>query len=132
MQFVMARMALVAVLLTVAGGSALAATPVDFTTTLVDLDGKSIPIGEIAKGEVLTLAIVAETALLRLEMATELPTPAEHLSARRMLQLQLLTQRHAPAPDQTWGEDMAKVLAAPHDAAQARRVQNVLKALFKR
>ena len=75
---------------------------------------------------------VAETALLRLEMATELPTPAEHLSARRMLQLQLLTQRHAPAPDQTWGEDMAKVLAAPHDAAQARRVQNVLKALFKR
>ena len=75
---------------------------------------------------------VAETALLRLEMATELPTPAEHLSARRMLQLQLLTQRHAPAPDQTWGEDMAKVLAAPHEAGQARRVQNVLKALFKR
>ena len=74
----------------------------------------------------------AETALLRLEMATELPTPAEHLSARRMLQLQLLTQRHAPAPDQTWGEDMAKVLAAPHEAGQARRVQNVLKALFKR
>ena len=49
-----------------------------------------------------------------------------------MLQLQLLTQRHAPAPEQTWGEDMAKVLAAPHEAGQARRVQNVLKALFKR
>lgn len=74
----------------------------------------------------------AEVALLRLEMATELPTPAEHLSARRMLQLQLLTQRHAPAPTQTWGEDMAKVLAAPHEAGQARRAQNVLKALFKR
>lgn len=74
----------------------------------------------------------SEVALLRLEMTTELPTPAEHLNARRMLQLQLLTQRHAPAPNQTWGEDMAKVLASAHEAGQARRVQNVLKALFKR
>ncbi len=74
----------------------------------------------------------ADEALLRLEMAAEVPTPAEHISARRMLQLQLLTQRNAPAPSETWGEDTAKVLAAEFDPAQARRVQNVLKALLKR
>jgi len=45
----------------------------------------------------------ASTALLRLEMAAEVPTPAEHISARRMLQLQLLTKRNDPAPAQTWG-----------------------------
>jgi hypothetical protein len=73
----------------------------------------------------------AET-LLRLEIAAELPTPAEHLSARRMLQLVLLTKRNDPTPAQTWGEDTAKVLAAPYDAAYVRRLQNVLKALIKR
>jgi len=74
----------------------------------------------------------AAEALLRLEMAAELPTPAEHLSARRMLQLQLLTRRNAPAPLETWGEDTAKVLAADYDGANARRLQNALKALLKR
>ena len=74
----------------------------------------------------------AAESLLRLEMAAELPTPAEHLSARRMLQLQLLTRRNAPAPAETWGEDAAKVLAAGFDAGNARRVQNALKALLKR
>ena len=73
----------------------------------------------------------AET-LLRLEIAAELPTPAEQLSARRMLQLVLLTKRNEPAPAQTWAEDTARVLAAPHDAAHVRRLQNVLKALLKR
>ncbi|HEY3047230.1 MAG TPA: DUF349 domain-containing protein [Polaromonas sp.] len=74
----------------------------------------------------------AAEALLRLEMAAEVPTPAEHLSARRMLQLQLLTKRNAPAPVETWGEDAAQVLAADFDASNARRVQNVLKVLLKR
>jgi ATP-dependent RNA helicase SUPV3L1/SUV3 len=74
----------------------------------------------------------APEALLRLEMAAELPTPAEHISARRMLQLQLLTKRNAPTPAETWGEDVAKLLAGGYDAANARRVQNVLKALLKR
>lgn len=71
-------------------------------------------------------------ALLRLEMAAELPTPAEHISARRMLQLQLLTKRNAPAPAETWGEDAAKVLSGEFDASNARRVQNALKVLLKR
>lgn len=71
-------------------------------------------------------------ALLRLEMAAELPTPAEHISARRLLQLQLLTKRNAPTPAETWGEDAAKVLAGEFEASNARRVQNVLKALLKR
>jgi len=74
----------------------------------------------------------AAEALLRLEMAAELPTPAEHLSARRMMQLQLLTRRNAPAPAETWGEDTAKVLAAEFDGGNARRLQNALKALLKR
>lgn len=73
----------------------------------------------------------ASTALLRLEMAAEVPTPADQLSARRMLQLQLLTRRNDPAPRETWGQDTATVLAGAFDAAQARRLQNVLKVLLK-
>ena len=74
----------------------------------------------------------AAEALLRLEIATELPTPAEHISARRMLQLQLLTRRNAPAPHETSVDDMALVFGSAFEAAQARRVQNILKALLKR
>ncbi len=74
----------------------------------------------------------ASESLLRLEMAAELPTPAEHISARRMLQLQLLTKRNAPAPIETWGEDTAKVLAGDFEGGNARRVQNALKVLLKR
>ncbi|MCM2341269.1 DUF349 domain-containing protein [Rhodoferax sp.] len=73
----------------------------------------------------------AATALLRLEMAAEVPTPAEQLSARRMYQLQLLTRRNDPTPAQTWVQDAATVLASAFDAAQVRRVQNVLKVLLK-
>jgi hypothetical protein len=76
-------------------------------------------------------ALAGET-LLRLEMAAELPTPAEHLSERRMLQLQLLTRRNAATPAETWADDVAKVLASPFDAAAARRLQNVLKVQLKR
>jgi len=71
-------------------------------------------------------------ALLRLEMAAEVPTPAEHLSARRMLQLQLLTRRNDPSPAQTWGQDAATVFAGTYSADDARRLQNAVKALLKR
>ncbi|MCW5654111.1 DUF349 domain-containing protein [Hydrogenophaga sp.] len=71
-------------------------------------------------------------ALLRLEIGADVPTPADHLSERRMLQLQLLTRRHAAAPADTWVEDVAAVLAGPFEAGAARRLQNVLKALLKR
>lgn len=70
--------------------------------------------------------------LLRLEMAAEVPTPAEHLSERRMLQLQLLTRRHAAAPLDTWTEDVAALLATPYQDGAARRLQTVLKALLGR
>lgn len=73
----------------------------------------------------------ASEALLRLEMAAEVPTPAEHINARRALQLQLLTRRNDPSPAQTWGQDTARVLASAHDAQAARRLQNVLKALLR-
>ncbi|APW39026.1 hypothetical protein RD110_18930 [Rhodoferax koreense] len=71
-------------------------------------------------------------ALLRLEIAAEAPTPAEHVSARRMLQLQLLTRRNDPSPAQTWAQDAAKVWASSFDAGNARRMQNVLKVLLKK
>ena len=74
----------------------------------------------------------ADTALLRLEMAAEVPTPAAHVDARRALQLQLLTKRHEAPPAQTWAQDVASVLAAPFDAEAARRVQAALKVLLKR
>ena len=74
----------------------------------------------------------AAPALLRLEMAAELPTPAAQLDARRALQLQMLTRRNDPAPLQTWGQDAARVLAAAHSPDAARRLQAVLKALLKR
>ncbi|MBS0303367.1 MAG: DUF349 domain-containing protein, partial [Proteobacteria bacterium] len=74
----------------------------------------------------------AGEALLRLEMAAEVPTPADQLAARRALQLQLLTRRNDPAPAETWAQDTAAVLASAHDEAQARRLQNALKALLRK
>ncbi|MFM6985485.1 MAG: DUF349 domain-containing protein [Hydrogenophaga sp.] len=75
---------------------------------------------------------VADEALLRLEMAAEVPTPADQLEARRALQLQLLTRRHEPPPAQTWAQDVARVLAGPFDGEAARRLQAALKVLLKR
>lgn len=74
----------------------------------------------------------AAEALLRLEMAAEVPTPAEQLEARRAMQLQLLTRRNDAPPAQTWGQDAARVLGAAHEAGQARRLQQVLKVLLRR
>lgn len=74
----------------------------------------------------------ASQSLLRLEMAAEVPTPAEQLSDRRALQLQLLTRRNDPALIQTWGQDAARVLASASDDATARRLQNALKALLRK
>ena len=74
----------------------------------------------------------AAQALLRLEMAAEVPTPAEHLPERRAMQLQLLTRRNEPGPAETWTQDTAKVLGAAHDEASARRLQNALKQLLRR
>ncbi|HSV36736.1 MAG TPA: DUF349 domain-containing protein [Ramlibacter sp.] len=74
----------------------------------------------------------ASESLLRLEIAAESPTPAEHLNARRALQLKLLTKRNDPSPAQTWGEDTAAVLASAYEAGAARRLQSVLKTLLRR
>lgn len=86
----------------------------------------------VSTGQAAPKAPQAPEALLRLEMAAEVPTPAEHISARRSLQLQLLTKRNDPAPAQTWGQDAAAVMATAFDAGSARRLQNVLKVLLKR
>jgi ribonuclease HI len=82
-------------------------------------------LGQAAQGD-------AGEALLRLEMAADVPTPAEHLNARRALQLQLLTRRNDPSPQETWGRDAARVLASARDDAAARRLQNVLRQLLRK
>ncbi|WP_334134931.1 DUF349 domain-containing protein [Tepidimonas sp.] len=74
----------------------------------------------------------ADTALLRLEIAADLPTAAEWQAQRRQLQLQLLTRRHEPGPAETWVQDVAQVLASPHDAVRERRLQAALKVLLRR
>ncbi|WP_310567367.1 DUF349 domain-containing protein [Hydrogenophaga sp.] len=79
-----------------------------------------------------TAAPVPTEPLLRLEMAAEVPTPADQLDARRALQLQLLTRRHEAPPTDTWAQDVARVLAGPFDAAAARRLQATLKVLLKK
>ena len=70
-------------------------------------------------------------AMLRLEMTADVPTPAEYLPARRQLQLQLLTQRNAATPAQTWGDDVATVLTQIHNETQARRLQAILVKLLR-
>jgi hypothetical protein len=84
-----------------------------------------------ALGKPEAAADAAGTALLRLEMATGVPTPADFLNDRRALQLQLLTKRNDPAPSQTWGADVAKVLESGYSEATAKRLQANLKALLK-
>ena len=74
----------------------------------------------------------ATQALLRMEMAADLPTPAAQMDARRALQLQLLTRRNDPSPQMTWAADVAQVLSSGYDEANGRRLQSALKVLLKR
>ncbi|MBP7451342.1 MAG: DUF349 domain-containing protein [Ottowia sp.] len=74
----------------------------------------------------------AAESLLRLEMAADVPTPADQLDARRALQLQLLTRRNDPSPAETWAADTGTVLGTAHDDATARRLQNALKVLMRK
>ena len=78
-----------------------------------------------------TPAASAGEAILRLEMAAEVPTPAENLNERRALQLQLLTRKNQPGPGQTWALDVTAVLSSSHDPKVARRLQNALKNLLR-
>ncbi|MDE3232071.1 MAG: DUF349 domain-containing protein [Pseudomonadota bacterium] len=73
----------------------------------------------------------AGEAILRLEMAAEVPTPAENLNERRALQLQLLTRKNQPGPQDTWALDVTAVLSSAHDPKVARRLQNALKNLLR-
>ena len=97
--------------------------------------GKAVP-AAVRTGWVQAVGAVpsgdAAEAMLRLEIAAEAPTPAEHLNARRALQLKLLTRRNDPSPAQTWGQDTASVLATAFDAGTARRLQGALKTLLRR
>jgi len=73
-----------------------------------------------------------DQALLRLEIAAEVPTPASHVDARRMLQLQLLTKRNDAGPAQTWAQDVAQILGCSYEEENAKRVQAALKVLLKK
>ena len=74
----------------------------------------------------------SDQALLRLEIAAEVATPAAYVDARRMLQLQLLTKRNDAGPAQTWAHDVAQVLGSPYEDEVAKRVQAVLRVLLKK
>lgn len=74
----------------------------------------------------------AGDALLRLEIAADVPTPAEHHNARRALQLQMLTRRNDPSPQETWTQDACRVLAAAADPGSERRLQGALKILLRK
>jgi ATP-dependent RNA helicase SUPV3L1/SUV3 len=69
--------------------------------------------------------------LLRLEIAANAPTPAEHLSDRKMMQLQLLTRRHEASPSETWEKDVAQVLSGSYQEDQAKRLQTVLRGMLR-
>lgn len=71
------------------------------------------------------------TALLRLEVAADVPTPADQVNARRALKLQLLTQRNDPQPAETWGHDTAVVLASAYDQGASERLRAALKVLMR-
>lgn len=73
----------------------------------------------------------AKNNLLRLEIATESPTPATLINERRALQLQLLTKRNEAAPIETWSQDVAAVMASNYNEENAKRLQNVLKVLLR-
>jgi len=106
--------------------------------TIQELGARTTPavrtawVNALAQSTAPVKGLTAQDALLRMEMAAEVPTPAEHINDRRALQLQLLTRRNDPAPAQTWGQDAAVVLAGTFAAGDARRLQNVLKVLLKR
>ena len=74
---------------------------------------------------------LASESLLRLEIASGVSTPASHLSERRAFQLQLLTRRNDPPPEQTWVQDLGKLLKSEFDAEKSARLQNTLKVLLK-
>jgi ATP-dependent RNA helicase SUPV3L1/SUV3 len=98
-----------------------------------DLGSRVVPAARTAWVQALGAAggAAPDTALLRLEMAAELPTPAEYIDARRMFQLQLLTRRNDPTPAQTWAQDVGHVLATAIEEKNERRLRNVLKVLLK-
>jgi hypothetical protein len=73
----------------------------------------------------------AKNNLLRLEIATESPTPAALINERRALQLQMLTKRNEAAPIETWSQDVAAVMASDYNEENAKRLQNVLKVLLR-
>ena len=99
-----------------------------------ELGGRVSSAGRAAWAQSLSAAPAGDgaEALLRLEIAAEVPTPADQLSARRALQLQMLTRRNDPSPAQTWERDAAQVLASEGDEARARRLQNALKVLIRK
>ena len=107
---------------------------VEALPSVAELGGRVNASTRAAWVQALSAPAAADVAaqLLRVEMAAEVPTPAAHLDARRALQLQMLTRRNDPAPAQTWGQDVAQVLAGHWDEEHARRLQAALKPLLRR
>jgi predicted secreted protein len=105
----------------------------DLVPTAQDLGRNVNPAARAAWSQAVSQAPAATAgeAILRLEMAAEVPTPAENLNERRALQLQLLTRKNQPGPEQTWALDVTAVLSSTHEPKLARRLQNALKNLLR-
>lgn len=102
--------------------------------SVAELGGKASSQARAAWTQALGGAPVGDSAegLLKLEIAADVSTPAEHLAARRMLQLQMLTRRNMPSPEQTWVQDVAAVLQTAYTEDGAKRLKNVMKPLLKK
>ena len=74
----------------------------------------------------------ASEALLRLEIAAEVPTPAEQLSARRHVAAAAAHAPQRPCARADLGPGHRAVLASGYEASVARRLQNALKNLLRR
>jgi ATP-dependent RNA helicase SUPV3L1/SUV3 len=72
----------------------------------------------------------SETALLRLEIAADIPTQAEYQVARRQLQMQLLTKRNDPGPKETWTEDVANAISSKYTQKDGGRLSKAVKQLL--
>jgi hypothetical protein len=68
-----------------------------------------------------------DAALLKLEVAYEVDSPAEAQTARRMLQLSLLASRGRDALVSGWHEQVATVLGAPAEEAASARLMACLR-----
>ncbi|MDI9336249.1 MAG: hypothetical protein QM520_04385 [Gammaproteobacteria bacterium] len=69
--------------------------------------------------------------LLRLEVAADVPSPAEFVTQRRLLMLSNLSSKNKSPPSLTWAEDLAQVFLGTFNQRAGQRMVKILPALLK-